>query len=59
MSEFIVSGAIGAALKRLPVIAAARKAFAEDLRRLHRINPELAREMMLRARGEPDTARNG
>ncbi len=56
MSDFIISGAIGAALKRLPVIAAARKAFAEDLRRLHRVNPDLARKAMSRARCGPDSA---
>ena len=56
MSDFIISGAIGTALKRLPVIAAARRAYAEDLRRLRRADPELAREAMQRARGEADSA---
>lgn len=45
-------GTIGTALKRLPTMAAARRALAEDLRRLHRANPALARQLMKRMRTE-------
>jgi hypothetical protein len=51
MDEILV-GAIGTALKRLPTMAAARKALADDLRRLHKANPLLARELMKRMRAE-------
>jgi len=57
LSHSIVSGALGAALKRLPTMAAARKAFAEDLRRLRRVNPELARQLMARSRAEQEVFR--
>jgi hypothetical protein len=48
----VLVGTIGTALKRLPTMAAARRALAEDLRRLHRANPALARELMKRMRSE-------
>jgi hypothetical protein len=46
-------GPHGAALKRCPTLAAARRALAEDLRRLKRINPELARQVARRLRRDP------
>jgi hypothetical protein len=52
----VLLGTIGTALKRLPTMAAARRALAEDLRRLHRANPELARQLMKRMRNEEDRA---
>lgn len=48
----VLLGTIGTALKRLPTMAAARRALAQDLRRLHRANPELARQLMKRMRNE-------
>lgn len=46
----ILCGPHGAALKRCPTLAAARSALADDLRRLRKINPELARRMATRLR---------
>ena len=46
----ILRGPLGTELKRSPTLAAARSALAEDLRRLKKINPELARRMARRLR---------
>jgi hypothetical protein len=48
----VLVGTIGTALKRLPTMAAARRALAEDLRRIHRANPALARQLVKRMRNE-------
>ncbi len=53
----ILCGPHGPALKRSPTLAAARSALAEDLRRLKKINPELARRMAKRLRRDPGLGR--
>lgn len=53
----IFCGPHGAALKRSPTLAAARRALAEDLWRLRKINPELARRMAKRLRRDSALAR--
>jgi hypothetical protein len=46
----ILCGPLGPALKRSPTLAAARSALAEDLKRLRKVNPELARRVAKRLR---------
>jgi len=53
----ILSGPLGVSLKRCPTLAAARSALAEDLRRLKRINPDLARRVVTRLRRESAVVR--
>jgi hypothetical protein len=55
----ILRGTHGPALKRCPTLAAARKALADDLRRLRRIDPELARRVAMKMRRDSPLRSSG